>query len=107
MDFQRIGRRRAMSIARLSLAALGLLDGEGQVSLLRLVPGAVFARFRRATSVEEMLIGQEPTARRIAEAGRQMAELFRQESGGRWSAPYKERAITALTVRALNEVLRT
>ena len=104
-SFQRIGRRQAMSIARLSVAALGAVDGENRVSLLRLVPGAAFARFRRAASVEELLLGQEPTAGRIAGAGREMTRLFLQESGRRWSAPYKERAIAALTERALYEVV--
>jgi CO/xanthine dehydrogenase FAD-binding subunit len=106
MDFQRIGRRRAMAIARLSVAALGMLDDGNQVALVRLVPGAAFARYQRATAVEEMLQGQQPTAQRIQAAGQRMAELFMEESGGRWSAPYKEKAIAALTVRALNEVLQ-
>lgn len=105
MSFQRIGRRQAMSIARLSVAALGAVDGENRVSLLRLVPGAAFARFRRAASVEEMLIGQQATDARIADAGREMTRLFLQESGGRWSAQYKERTIAALTERAIHEVL--
>jgi CO/xanthine dehydrogenase FAD-binding subunit len=104
-SFQRIGRRQAMSIARLSVAALGALDGEGRVSLLRVVPGAAFARFRRATSVEDLLLGQQPTGQRIADAGHEMARLFLEESGGRWSAQYKEQAIAALTERALREVL--
>jgi hypothetical protein len=34
-----------------------------------------------------------------------MTRLFLEESGGRWSAQYKERAIVALTERALHEVL--
>jgi CO/xanthine dehydrogenase FAD-binding subunit len=105
MSFQRIGRRQAMSIARLSVAALGAVDSENDVSLLRVVPGAAFARFRRAISVEDLLVGQKPTAPRIAEAGKEMARLFLQESGGRWSAQYKEQAIAALTERALHEVL--
>jgi CO/xanthine dehydrogenase FAD-binding subunit len=105
MSFQRIGRRQAMSIARLSVAALGAVDSRNRVSLLRVVPGAAFARFRRATSVEDMLLGQEPIASRIRDAGKEMTRLFLQESGGRWSAQYKERAIAALTERALHEVL--
>lgn len=104
-SFQRIGRRQAMSIARLSVAALGALDAEGRVSLLRVVPGAAFSRFQRATSVEDLLLGQRPTAQRIADAGAEMTRLFLRESGGRWSAAYKERAIAALTERALHEVL--
>jgi CO/xanthine dehydrogenase FAD-binding subunit len=104
-SFQRIGRRQAMSIARLSVAALGAVDGEGRVALLRVVPGAALARFRRASSVEDLLLGRQPTAQRIAEASQEMVRLFLQESGGRWSAQYKERAIAALTERALHEVL--
>jgi CO/xanthine dehydrogenase FAD-binding subunit len=104
-SFQRIGRRQAMAIARLSVAALGAVDGGNRVSLLRLVPGAAFAHFRRATGVEDLLLGRQPTAARIAEAGAEMAHLFQQESGRRWSASYKERAIASLTERALHEVL--
>jgi len=105
MSFHRIGRRQALSIARLSVAALGAVDGANCVSLLRVVPGAAFARFRRATSVEDLLLGQQATDRLIADAGQEMTRLFLQESGGRWSAQYKERAIAALTERALHEVL--
>ena len=105
MSFQRIGRRQAMSIARLSVAALGVVDSGNRVSLLRVVPGAAFSRYRRATSVEELLLEQEPTAGLIADAGREMTRMFLHESGGRWSARYKERAIAALTERALYEVL--
>jgi CO/xanthine dehydrogenase FAD-binding subunit len=107
MSFQRIGRRQAMAIARLSVAALGAVEaGNGnRVSLLRVVPGAAFARFQRATSVEDLLVGQQPSTERIVAAGQEMARLFLQESGGRWSAQYKEQAIAALTERALHEVL--
>jgi carbon-monoxide dehydrogenase medium subunit len=105
MAFRRIGRRQALSIARLSMAAVGAVGAGNRVCLLRLVPGAAFAHFRRATSVEDLLIGQEPTAERIANAGRQMVSLFLQESGSRWSALYKERTIAALTERALHKVL--
>jgi CO/xanthine dehydrogenase FAD-binding subunit len=103
--FERIGRRQAMAIARLSVAALGARDADGRVALVRLVPGAVLARFRRATAVEEMLLGQTPTAPLIVEAGRRMAELFLAESGRRWSAEWKEKALAAATERALRRVL--
>jgi CO/xanthine dehydrogenase FAD-binding subunit len=103
-SFQRIGRRQAMSIARLSVAAMGAVDETGTVSFVRIVPGAAFARFRRVTAVEEMLIGQQPTPVLVVEAGRCMADQFLAESGGRWSAPYKRRTIAVLTERALTEV---
>jgi CO/xanthine dehydrogenase FAD-binding subunit len=103
--FERLGRRRAMAIARLSLAALGELGSSGQISALRLVPGAAFARFRRVSAVEEMLVGQTPSAELFEAAGRRMAELFLAESGRRWSAEWKEKALAALTERALRRVV--
>jgi len=104
-SFMRIGRRRAMSIARLSVATMGALDAEGAISTIRIVPGAAFARFRRVDAVEEMLIGRRPTPGLLAGAGACMADQFLAESGGRWSAPYKRQAIAVLTERALTEVL--
>jgi CO/xanthine dehydrogenase FAD-binding subunit len=105
MSFQRIGRRQALSIARLSVAVMGQVDDGGCVSLLHVAAGAAFSRFKRASSVEAMLLGQKPTATRIFQASGEMTRLFLSESGGRWSAQYKEKAIAALTERALYEVL--
>jgi len=103
--FERIGRRQAMAIARLSVAALGACGADGRVGLVRGVAGAAFAQFRRATAVEAVLLGQTPTAERIVEAGRCMAELFLAESGRRWSAEWKEKALRAATERALRRVV--
>jgi CO/xanthine dehydrogenase FAD-binding subunit len=102
--FERLGRRRSMAIARLSLAALGGCGGDGRVAWLRLAAGAAFARFRRASAVEELVIGQFPSAELFAAAGRRMAELFMVESGKRWSAEWKAPALAALTERALRRV---
>ena len=103
--FERIGRRRAMAIARLSLAALGACGADGRITMLRLAPGAAFATFRRANAVEEMLVGQSPCQELFAAAGRRMSELFMAESGRRWSAEWKEKALAALTERALRQVV--
>jgi carbon-monoxide dehydrogenase medium subunit len=105
VSYQRIGRRRAMSIARLSVAAMGALDDAGKISLVRIAPGAAFSRFRRISAVEEMLLGQRPTPGLVAEAGQCMVDQFLAESGDRWSAPYKRQTIAVLTERALAEVM--
>ena len=104
-SFQRIGRRQAMAIARLSVAVMGALDKVGIISFVRVVPGAAFSRFRRIEAVEKILIGRKPTPDLFASAGAGMADQFLAESGGRWSAPYKTQAIAVLTERALEEVL--
>jgi CO/xanthine dehydrogenase FAD-binding subunit len=101
---ERIGRRKAMSIARLSMAALGWLDDDGKIAALRLVPGAAFAQFQRAATVEAMLVGRSPCERLYCEAGQAMAQLFETASGKRWSAEWKIKAIAAITERALRQV---
>jgi len=103
--FERIGRRQAMAIARVSVAALGACGADGRIAVMRLVPGAAFARFRRASAVEDLLMGQTPSVRLIAEAGQRMAELFLDESGRRWSAEWKEKALRAVTERAVRQVV--
>lgn len=103
--FERIGRRRAMAIARLSLAAMGALGADGKIAWVRLAPGAAFATFRRAHSVEEMLLGQQPCNELFVRAGHRMVELFMAESGSRWSAEWKVKALAALTERALRRTV--
>ncbi len=103
--FERIGRRRAMAIARLSLAAMGMCGVDGKITWVRLVPGAAFAHFRRIGEVEDRLSGQSPDAALFSAAGRQMAGIFVNESGRRWSAEWKQKALAALTERALRQVV--
>ncbi|MDR3576154.1 MAG: FAD binding domain-containing protein [Anaerolineaceae bacterium] len=102
--FERIGRRKAMSIARLSMAALGKVGADGKIEEVRLVPGAAFAQFQRRTTVEAMLLGQKPSERLFCEAGQCMAALYETASGKRWSAEWKVKTIAAITERALRQV---
>jgi CO/xanthine dehydrogenase FAD-binding subunit len=104
MAFERVVRRQAMAIARLSLAAIGMVQ-DGRITSIRLAPGAIFDHYGRVSPVEQMLLGGEPSAELFAAAGRRMVELYRSESGGRWSAEYKELALAAVTERALQRVV--
>lgn len=102
--FLRVGRRRAMVIARLAFAAIGMLDQHGAIREVRLVPGAAFSPIRRIEEVEALLIGQQPTPPLFVEAAQAMQTRLREISGGRWSGAYKQPAIAALTERALNKI---
>lgn len=105
MAFERIVRRRANAIARLSLAALAVLSADGTITEMRLAPGATFAHFQRASAVEALLLGQQPSAALFRAAGQRMAELFVAESGRRWSVEYKEKVLPAVIERALRRVV--
>jgi CO/xanthine dehydrogenase FAD-binding subunit len=104
--YLRVDRRQAMAIARVSLAACGVLDDTGRIADMRLAPGAVFEYPRRANEVEAALVGQEPSAALFAAAGTTMQNVFVAASGERWSATYKAQVLTALTERALQHIFR-
>ena len=59
----------------------------------------------RRAQVEAMLKGQHPSPDLFTEAGRLMSTLMVNETGRRWSTPYKERALAAMVEEALERVL--
>ncbi len=104
--FIKLGRRKAQSISRLSMAAMGHTSASGVIDFVRLAPGAAIPRTRRLEEVEALLLGTQPDAASLAEAGERVAELMIQIAGRRWSTEYKEIAIKALAERALRRVLQ-
>ncbi len=95
--FYKVGRRRAVVIARMNLAVS--LDRE--MTDPRLVLGACFPSPRRMTEVERLLASETPGPELWREAGRMAAEQFVQVCGWRSSAPYKVPAVANLVSRTL------
>ncbi|MFH1060178.1 MAG: FAD binding domain-containing protein [Pseudomonadota bacterium] len=95
--FSKVGRRQAVAIARLNLAAAVSADqAEARVSL-----GACFPSPRRLTAVEELVKSGVPGPDLWREAGRLAASTFTTVCGWRSSAVYKVEAITRVTARTL------
>jgi nicotinate dehydrogenase FAD-subunit len=104
--FLKLGRRNAMAISRLTVAALGRAE-DGVIAEARLVAGSATPHIARLTAVEERLLGQAPGAELYqAAAGRAADEMIRQ-AGYRWSSEFKVPALTALVARALAQVFST
>jgi len=101
--FLKLGRRNALSIARLSVAAVIELGIDGRIADARIVPGAVFPVWRRVAAAERMLIGEKPAGGLFAAAGRMVAAEMIRESGRRWSTEYKEPVLAVLVRRALEQ----
>ena len=99
--FLKLGRRNALSISRLSVAAVVAVDESGVVSDARIVPGAAQTVWKRAMEAEKILIGNPPSDTLFAEAGHVVSEILIRETGRRWSTEYKEPVIAALVRRAL------
>ncbi|MGB5987700.1 MAG: FAD binding domain-containing protein [Desulfobacterales bacterium] len=100
-DFQKIGRRRALAIARLNLAAMVRRKENGKIDFIRVALGSCTPTPHRMTAVEAFLFDQRPTAERIWEAGRIMAETMIAITGRRHSTVYKEPAIQGLFMRLM------
>lgn len=100
-DFQKIGRRKALAIARMSMAAMACKDPDGKVAFMRFSLGSCTPTPQRMKVVEDFLTGEVPTEARIWEAGRILAEKMIEITGRRASAVYKEPAIRGLFMRML------
>ncbi|MCX7669924.1 MAG: FAD binding domain-containing protein [Anaerolineae bacterium] len=99
--FLKLGRRNAMAISRLTVAALGRIGPDGRIAEARLVPGSATPQIRRFAAVEQLLVGQTPDVELCEEAGRLAVAEMARITGKRWSSEYKEPALLALVTRAL------
>ena len=101
--FLKLGRRNALAISRLSVAAVLEYDAAGRVAGARIAPGAAFPTWRRVTAAEQMLIGEKPTSTLLAAVGQKVSEEMIAETGRRWSTEYKEPVLAVLVRRALEQ----
>jgi carbon-monoxide dehydrogenase medium subunit len=99
--FVKAGRRRAMEISIVCIAALLELDEYGRCRDARIALGAVGPTAMRATPAEAMLCGGEPSAAAWRAAGAAAAEHCAPIGDVRASAWYRRRLVAALVPRAL------
>lgn len=100
-SFIKLGRRNALSISRLSVAAILQKSTTGVVVDARIVPGAAFPKWQRIPEAEKLFLGQKPSKELCVQAGKRVADEMIALTGRRWSTEYKEPVIAVLTRRAL------
>jgi xanthine dehydrogenase FAD-binding subunit len=100
-SFLKLGRRRALSVSRMTVAAVLVLDREGVIEKARICPGAVMPIPSRAVRAEEGLLGLCPGPEVFRKAGEEVAEEMVRVTGIRPSTPYKEPVLMGLVQRAL------
>lgn len=98
--FEKLGRRKALAISRLNVAAMLRFEGEVIVEA-RICPGCVFSIPDRVESAEKILIGQKADQTLFEEAGREVSAEMIRRTGVRWSTEYKQPVIEAMVPRAL------
>ncbi len=99
--FYKLGRRKALAISRINMAAVFRLTEEGLLNDVRLAPGSVFPVWRRVSEAEAFLENKKAQPAVFEEAGKIVAEKMIALSGRRWSTPYKEPVVAALVKRTL------
>jgi len=102
--FIKIGRRKAQSISRLSIAVIGTVDRAGQVNFVRVCPGAAVATPVRFPKVENVLLGKTPDKQIITQAADQLVADMIESTGRRWSTEYKEITLKAIAERSLTKI---
>jgi len=100
-DFQKIGRRKELAIARMSMAAMAGQAADKTISFFRFALGSCTPTPHRFREIEEMLLDRVPDEKLLWETGRVLAERMIEITGRRLSAVYKEPAIKGLFVRMM------
>jgi CO/xanthine dehydrogenase FAD-binding subunit len=102
--FIKLGRRNAMAISRLTLAALGRQDETGRIVEARLVPGSATPQIRRFAAAENCLIGTQPGEKLFRAAAELAIEEMAQLAGRRWSSEFKEPVLRTMIIRGLTKI---
>ncbi len=105
-DFLKIGRRKALAIARVSMAVVAGKDAGGAIGFIRFCLGSSTPVPCRIREVEEFLIGKIPDDEVLAEGGRLAARKMIEISGRRPTTVYKEQAVKGLFRRLLYPMVK-
>jgi CO/xanthine dehydrogenase FAD-binding subunit len=105
-DFQKIGRRKALSIARLSIALVAKIDEQGIFRDTRIVPGSATPYPQSFPQSEEAVNGKSIHTIDLEEISQITGNEMVSITGERWSTPYKKPTIAVLIQRALEKVIQ-
>ncbi len=105
-DFQKIGRRRELAIARMSMAAMVQQARDKSISFIRFALGSCTPTPHRFRAIEDFLLGKIPHEGLLREAGRLLAVRMFDITGRRPSAVYKEPAIQGLFMRMMLPIIK-
>lgn len=102
--FVKIGRRKALAIARLNVGLTVRFAYDGAIKKATLAVGAVGTTAYRVGEVEEYLQGKHLTDQVIATAGDKILDVVAAKLGSRPTAPYKKKIAKGALVKALRAI---
>jgi len=101
--FEKLGTRRAQSIAKISLA--GCATCSGTIEGIRLATGSMAEIPRRLVEVEGVLEGRRLDARLVEEAVHVASDALKPIDDVRSTAAYRSHALGVLITRFLNDIM--
>ncbi|MFC2088780.1 FAD binding domain-containing protein [Calditrichota bacterium] len=102
-DFYKLGRRRAVSISRITLAVLVQMENE-TIEELRIASGAITPIGKRFYELENYIKNKPVTADFLKMIAQQLGEQILQATGLRWSSPYKLPVVQQLFYQILTDL---
>lgn len=103
--FEKVGRRNALTRARMNMSVIIRRDDDGTVSDLRIVPGAVMPVPVRMEEAEKLLLGHRPDDSRIEAVAEAIGDRILEITGVRWSTEYKLPVVKNIFKRVLIPLL--
>jgi CO/xanthine dehydrogenase FAD-binding subunit len=106
VDFQKIGRRKELAIARMSMAVMVGRQVDRSISFVRFALGSCTPTPHRFRDIEEYLGGKIPDEKMLWQAGQILSAGMLEITGRRSSATYKEPALQGLFMRMMYPLTR-
>lgn len=103
--FEKIGKRKALAIARINLGMVLKLEENSQISKVSLAIGCVGKKGYRVRELEGWLVGKTLNQAVCDEASERLEEIVERNLNGRKTAPYKKQIAKAVLSRALSHIM--
>ncbi len=103
-DFIKVGRRKVLSISRMTVATLLEMDDDGVVTRFDITVGATFPRPMLFPDINSMLVGKRPSEQDILDVAKALADKIPEIAGIRKSTIYKQPVCRNITERSLRKL---
>ncbi len=104
-NYTKVGRRKALSISRMTIATLIETDREGVVTKFDMTLGATFPKPMTFPDISAMLVGKKPSSDDIRAVARALSDKIPEIAGIRASTRYKQPVCRRLAERILHELI--
>lgn len=103
-DYVKVGRRKVLSISRMTVATLLEMDNNGVVTRFDMTVGATFPRPMLFPDISAMLVGKRPSEQDIIGVAKALSDKIPEIAGIRKSTIYKQPVCRNISERSLRKL---